>query len=76
MKRYTFATFIGTILASMFMACQDTSKLSISDLQCEYLDAPLAIDNTSPHFSWKMSSKQNEAASTAYQILIQQQALR
>ena len=70
MKRYTFATFIGTILASMFMACQDTSKLSISDLQCEYLDAPLAIDNTSPHFSWKMDSKQEGAHSIAYQILV------
>ena len=70
MKRYTFATFIGTILASMFMACQDTSKLSISDLRCEYLDAPLAIDNTSPHFSWKMNSKQEGALSIAYQILV------
>ena len=70
MKRYTFATFIGTILASMFMACQDTSKLSVSDLQCEYLDAPLAIDNTSPHFSWKMDSKQEGAHSIAYQILV------
>ena len=70
MKRYTFATFIGTILASMFIACQDTSKLSVSDLQCEYLDAPLAIDNTSPHFSWKMNSKQKGALSIAYQILV------
>ena len=34
------------------------------------LDAPLAIDNTTPHFSWKMSSKQTGAASTAYQILV------
>ena len=54
----------------MFIACQDTSKLSISDLQCEYLDAPLAIDNTSPHFSWKMNSKQKGARSIAYQILV------
>ena len=52
------------------MACQDSSLLVVSQLQCELLDAPLAIDNTSPHFSWKMSSKQNGAASIAYQILV------
>ena len=61
---------IYTLLACLFTACQDTSKLSVSDLQCEYLDAPLAIDNTSPHFSWKMNSKQEGAHSTAYQILV------
>ena len=40
--------WVYTLLACLFTACQDTSKLSVSDLQCEYLDAPLAIDNTSP----------------------------
>ena len=52
------------------MACQDSSLLVVNQLQCELLDAPLAIDNTSPHFSWKMSNKQNGAASIAYQILV------
>ena len=52
------------------MACQDSSLLVVNQLQCELLDAPLAIDNTTPHFSWKMSNKQNGAASIAYQILV------
>ena len=55
-------TLVGTILAGLLMACQDSSLLVVNQLQCELLDAPLAIDNTSPHFSWKMSSKQNGAA--------------
>ena len=70
MKKHSLLTFVGAICAGLFMACQDSSLLMVNQLQCELLDAPLAIDNTSPHFSWKMSSKQNEAASTAYQILV------
>ena len=57
-------------MACVFTACQDSSLLTIGGLKCEMLESPLAIDNTSPHFSWKMSGKQNGAASTAYQILV------
>ena len=70
MKKHTLVTFVGALLAGLFMACQDSSLLVVNQLQCELLDAPLAIDNITPHFSWKMSCKQNEAASTAYQILV------
>ena len=68
MKRRLFLSVLA--IAMVFMACQDSSKLTISHLQCEYLDAPLAIDNTSPHFSWEMACKQHGATSTAYQILV------
>ncbi len=57
-------------LTAVFVACQDLSVLKVEDLKCEMLEAPLAIDNTSPHFSWKMRSKQNGATATAYQILV------
>ena len=70
MKKHTLVTFVGALLAGLFMACQDSSLLVVNQLQCELLDAPLAIDNTTPHFSWKMSNKQNGAASIAYQILV------
>ena len=68
MKRRLFLSVLA--IAMVFMACQDSSKLTVSHLQCEYLDAPLAIDNTSPHFSWEMACKQHGATSTAYQILV------
>ena len=66
MKKILYLFFLATVLA----ACQDSSELKVEGLKCEMLEAPLAIDNTSPHFSWKMSGKQNGAASTAYQILV------
>ena len=62
--------WVYTLLACLFTACQDSSKLVISDLQCEYLDAPLAIDNTTPHFGWKMTCGQNGTSSLAYQLLV------
>ena len=68
MKRYTIQ-FILLAIVCIFTGCQDPSKITISNLQCELLDAPLAIDNTTPHFSWKMTSQTNGANTTAYQIL-------
>ncbi|MBQ7350469.1 MAG: family 78 glycoside hydrolase catalytic domain [Bacteroides sp.] len=66
MKKILYLFF----LTAVFAACQDSSVLKVEDLKCEMLEAPLAIDNTSPHFSWKMRSKQNGATATAYQILV------
>ncbi len=61
---------IVLVMSCLFAACQDSSRLIVSGLQCEYLDAPLAIDNTAPHFGWKMTCGQNGASSSAYQILV------
>ena len=69
MKRIYYS-ILSMVLACAFTACQDSSLLTVDDLKCEWLESPLAIDNTSPHFSWKMTGKQNGAASTAYQILV------
>ena len=66
MKKILYLFFLAAVLA----ACQDSSGLKVEGLKCEMLEAPLAIDNTSPHFSWKMRSKQNGATATAYQILV------
>ena len=66
----SFILIINLFLAWVFTACQDTTSLIVGDLKCEMLDEPLAIDNTTPHFSWKMEGKQQGAASSAYQILV------
>ncbi|MCD7713088.1 MAG: alpha-L-rhamnosidase N-terminal domain-containing protein, partial [Firmicutes bacterium] len=42
----------------------------ISTLQCEDLDNPLGIDNTSPYFSWLLQSDKKNSRQTAYQILV------
>lgn len=55
-------------LACAFTACQDS--VIVADLKCELLENPVAIDNTAPHFSWKMYCSRNGVSSTAYQILV------
>ena len=57
-------------VATVFASCQDPSAIRVQGLKCEMLEAPLAIDNTTPHFSWQMSAKQNGVTPTAYQILV------
>ena len=69
MKRHIIPLILLAIV-SLCGGCQDPSKLTIGNLQCELLDAPLAIDNTTPHFSWKMTSPTNGVNTTAYQILV------
>ena len=45
-------------------------QTKVGELTCEKLVNPLAIDNTDPHFGWKLCSDANGAASTAYQVLV------
>ena len=52
------------------VSCSTRSSLDIDGLQCENLNEPLGIDNTSPHFSWVLNSKEQGAEQTAYQILV------
>ncbi len=40
------------------VSCSTRSSLDIDGLQCENLNEPLGIDNTSPHFSWVLNSKE------------------
>ena len=54
----------------MAVSCGSRSSLEITCLQCEKLNDPLGIDNVSPHFSWVLSSKDQGARQTAYQILV------
>ena len=54
----------------MVVSCGSRSSLEITCLQCEKLNDPLGIDNVSPHFSWVLSSKDQGARQTAYQILV------
>lgn len=67
MRKYT-ALFISMFLACAFTACQDS--VIIDDLKCEMLTEPLAIDSTSPHFTWRISSGQDGTSAAAYQILV------
>ncbi|MBQ7822944.1 MAG: alpha-rhamnosidase, partial [Bacteroidaceae bacterium] len=61
--------FILLCLSLMMVSCT-SSSLEIGDLRCENLDNPLAIDNMTPHFSWILQSKKQNAKQIAYQILV------
>ncbi|MFP4844985.1 family 78 glycoside hydrolase catalytic domain [Winogradskyella sp. PE311] len=53
-------------------SCDSNSKVSLSDLKCEYRTNPLGIDNTSPRLSWKLTEDHQTRGQkqTAYQVLV------
>ncbi len=63
-------SFIACFVAYSTITCNAASHIEIHDLRCEFMTAPLAIDNSSPLLSWKMQSKNNGAQPTAYQIIV------
>ena len=60
--------FFLLLAPALLAAC--SANISVNDLQCEYLTEPLAIDNTLPYLSWKMSSSRQGTSSLAYQVLV------
>ena len=60
--------FLTLCFALIGVFCFGQTK--VRELACENLVNPLAIDNTDPHFSWKLCSDANGAASTAYQVIV------
>lgn len=52
------------------IGCDSVSKITLTELKCEYRNNPLGIDNLSPRFSWKLMQENFERGQkqTAYQI--------
>ena len=44
--------------------------LILYDLRCENLKNPMGIDNTTPRFSWKISSNKNGTVQKAFQLMV------
>ena len=67
--KYLYSILTILIIAvSVFMtACNPHTSKEIIHLQCEGLTNPLGIDQTIPHFSWQLTSTNQQ---TAYQILV------
>lgn len=50
-----YCCYFSIILFSfILLSCEKSSGLKIGELKCENLVNPDAIDNTTPHFSWKI----------------------
>lgn len=58
------------VITSFILACTTSNKFSISDLRCESVIDPLAINTVHPRFSWKNNADWQGATQTAYQILV------
>ena len=43
-------------LLLLMSGCESGRRILLKDLRCENLENPVAIDNTHPHFSWKIET--------------------
>jgi alpha-L-rhamnosidase len=62
--------FIAGFLFSLGCTNNRQSSISITNLRCEYLRAPLGIDVERPRLSWELLSNEREQKQAAYQILV------
>ena len=67
----THAVLKGHLMALMLcLLCALHMHAEVIDLKCEGLTAPLGIDTTVPHFSWKHTLTHNGERQTAYEIQV------
>lgn len=64
------------IYISCSIATLMADPLKIDGLMCENLKAPLAIDNTQPHFSWLNHATYNNARQTTYELQVGTDSVR
>lgn len=68
MKKITLLLTLFALVLTL-VGCKSES-LQLYDLRCENLENPLAIDSTTPHFSWKINSALNATNQTHYEIMV------
>ena len=62
-------------LSSVMHGKNESVLFSVADLKCENLINPLGIDNTSPHFSWKLKGDGWKQGQTYYEIQVSSDSL-
>lgn len=64
-------TRITCLILSLLIFTQCKSQqLSVIELQCEYLENPLGIDDPAPRFTWHFEGKWDDAAIISFQIVM------
>ncbi len=61
--------FVLLSVLSVFVV-QINAQVTITNLRCEQLKAPLGIDVLQPRFSWQLESKQRNVMQTSYQVIV------
>ena len=62
-------------LASLFFLLATSAQslaleLNLTDLRCEYVKDPLAVDSSAPRLFWKLQSAARGQRQTAYRVLV------
>jgi len=68
MKHFITGILLSTVLVSCYQKAP--SNLQATHLACEWNDAPLGIETTSPALSWQIVSDEREVRQTAYRVLV------
>lgn len=68
--RKTQLIFLFTSLFLFSTTCTLSASTIVFDLKCENLVKPNAIDNTTPHFSWKLKSEKGKLFQHYYEIQV------
>lgn len=58
------------LLCFIFPGQLHSAGLQAHELRCEYLEAPLSIENPAPRLSWTLEASGRAEVQTAYQILV------
>lgn len=63
---------LSLLMCIVLGACSggNASTFNVTDLKCENLTQPVAVDQALPHFSWINTSTQSDEVQTAYEIEI------
>ena len=69
-EKISYTYFLIAVFAFMNLSCNALSDLAVTELKCENLINPNAIDNTTPHFSWKVLYNGGKMQQQFYEIQV------
>jgi alpha-L-rhamnosidase len=76
MKKQLQQCLLMTVFLSTVFGCKPDLRPTVYELKCENLINPNAIDNTVPHFSWKVKCPNGGAQQRCYEIQVASDSLR
>ncbi len=76
-KRWIYPALAGVFccISMMMYGKNQVQPFRVSDLKCENLINPLAIDNTTPYFSWELQGGDTGSGQACYEIQVSSDSL-
>ncbi|MDD4009567.1 MAG: hypothetical protein PHQ67_07110, partial [Fermentimonas sp.] len=71
-KNKSIATFLFLIFCTLSNGQDLNKNISFKpvDLQTDYLETPLGVDNPNPRFTWSIEDNRQGAKQTAYRLIV------